>query len=245
MQQRRQTAKIKKDSVIRRVLQRGGHACRKGRRRPVSISGPQRCVHPGRPKRTEHFQPRVDPDAEERRMARIGYTDDSNPDPEFQKLAAQIKEERGGRMLNLYKMLLNSPPVAQGWLNLLTAVRKKTVLKGRYRELTILLVAIINGAEYERSAHVPYAKQEGLSDEQVDSLYAWKTATCYTDVDRAVLAYTEAMTQDVHVTDATFAAVSKHFDQREMTELTALVAAYNLVSRFLEALAIDPEPPKR
>jgi alkylhydroperoxidase family enzyme len=53
------------------------------------------------------------------------------------------------------------------------------------------------------------------------------------------------MTQDVHVTDATFAAVSQHFDQREMTELTALVAAYNLVSRFLEALAIDPEPPKR
>ena len=172
---------------------------------------------------------------EEHRMARIAYADDSNPDPEFQKLAAQIKEERGGRMLNLYKMLLNSPPVAQGWLNLLTAVRKKTVLKGRYRELTILLVAIINGAEYERTAHVPYAKQEGLSDEQVESLYAWKTATCYT----------EAMTQDVHVTDATFAAVSQHFDQREMTELTALVAAYNLVSRFLEALAIDPEPPKR
>lgn len=182
---------------------------------------------------------------EEHRMARIAYADDSNPDPEFQKLAAQIKEERGGRMLNLYKMLLNSPPVAQGWLNLLTAVRKKTVLKGRYRELTILLVAIINGAEYERTAHVPYAKQEGLSDEQVESLYAWKTATCYTEVDRAVLAYTEAMTQNVHVTDSTFAAVSKHFDQREMTELTALVAAYNLVSRFLEALAIDPEPPKR
>lgn len=178
-------------------------------------------------------------------MARIGYADDSNPDPEFQKLAAQIKAERGGRMLNLYKMLLNSPPVAQGWLNLLTAVRHKTKLKGRYRELTILLVAIINGAEYERSAHVPHAKKEGVTDEEIDSLYAWKTATCYSDVDRAVLAYTEAMTQDVHVSDATFAACSRHFDQREMTELTALVAAYNLVSRFLEALAVDPEPAKR
>lgn len=178
-------------------------------------------------------------------MARIGYADDSNPDPEFQKLVTQIKAERGGRMLNLYKMLLNSPPVAQGWLNLLTAVRKKTVLAGRYRELTILLVAIINGAEYERKAHVPYAKQEGLSDEQIDGLYAWKTATCYTEVDRAVLAYTETMTQDVHVPDAVFAACSRHFDQREMTELTALVAAYNLVSRFLEALAIDPEKPAK
>ena len=174
-------------------------------------------------------------------MARIGYADDSNPDPEFQKLATQIKAERGGRMLNLYKMLLNSPPVAQGWLNLLTAVRHKTVLKGRYRELTILLVAIINGAEYERSAHVPHAKKEGVTDLEIDSLYAWKTAACYSEVDRAVLAYTEAMTQDVHVSDATFAACSKHFDQREMTELTALVAAYNLVSRFLEALAVDPE----
>ena len=68
-------------------------------------------------------------------MARIGYADDSNPDPEFQKLATQIKNERGGRMLNLYKMLLNSPPIAQGWLNLLTAVRHKSTLKGRYREL--------------------------------------------------------------------------------------------------------------
>lgn len=174
-------------------------------------------------------------------MARIGYADDSNPDPEFQKLVTQIKAERGGRMLNLYKMLLNSPPVAQGWLNLLTAVRKKTVLKGRYRELAILLVAIINGAEYERTAHVPYAKQEGLSDEQVNSLYAWKTAQCYEEADRAVLAYTETMTKDVQVPDPVFAAVSKHFDQREMTELTALIAAYNLVSRFLEALHIDPE----
>jgi hypothetical protein len=174
-------------------------------------------------------------------MARIAYADDSNPDPEFQKLATQIKAERGGRMLNLYKMLLNSPPIAQGWLNLLTAVRHKATLPGRYRELAILLVAVINGAEYERSAHVPHAKKEGVTDEQIDGLYAWKTAVCYSDIYRAVLAYTEAMTQDVHVSDATFAAASKHFNQREMTELTATVAAYNLVSRFLEALAIDPE----
>jgi len=174
-------------------------------------------------------------------MARIGYADDSNPDPEFQKLATQIKNERGGRMLNLYKMLLNSPPIAQGWLNLLTAVRHKSTLKGRYRELAILLVAIINGAEYERAGHVPHAKKEGVSDEQITKLDAWKTATCYDEIDRAVLAYTESMTQDVHVSDATFAAVRDHFNQREITELTATIAAYNLVSRFLEALAVDPE----
>ena len=53
-------------------------------------------------------------------MARIPYPDDSNP--EVAQLRAQIVAERG-KLLNLYRMLLNSPPVAQGWLNFLTAIR--------------------------------------------------------------------------------------------------------------------------
>jgi hypothetical protein len=55
-------------------------------------------------------------------MARIGYADETN-DPEIMALAEQIRAERGGRLLNLYRMLLNSPPVARGWLHLLTAIR--------------------------------------------------------------------------------------------------------------------------
>ena len=74
---------------------------------------------------------------------------------EHAALIAQIKEERGGRLINLYKMLLNSPPVARGWLNLLTAVRQQCQLASRYRELAILRIAILNGADYEYVSHVP------------------------------------------------------------------------------------------
>jgi alkylhydroperoxidase family enzyme len=49
------------------------------------------------------------------------------------------------------------------------------------------------------------------------------------------------MTEDVQVGDEVFDAVSRHFNPREMTELTATIAAYNLVSRFLEALKVDTE----
>ena len=169
-------------------------------------------------------------------MARIPYADDQ--DPEVAALAAQIRKERG-KMHNLYRMLLNSPPIARGWLNLLTAVRQQCKLSGKYRELAILLVAIINGAEYERAGHVPHAKKEGITDAQIDALADWQNSNLFNEVERAVLAYTEAMTKEVHVSDAVFAAVVKHFAQREMTELTATIAAYNLVSRFLEALQID------
>lgn len=46
-------------------------------------------------------------------MARVPYADDQNA--EVAELAAQIRRERG-KMHNLYRMLLNSPPVARGWL---------------------------------------------------------------------------------------------------------------------------------
>ena len=47
------------------------------------------------------------------------------------------------------------------------------------------------------------------------------------------------MTRSIRVPDNVFAAVRRHFDDREIVELTATVGAYNLVSRFLEALHID------
>jgi AhpD family alkylhydroperoxidase len=173
-------------------------------------------------------------------MARITYGDET-ADKEIATLAAQIRAERDGKIPNIYRMLLNSPPIAQGWLNLLTAIRHKSTLAGRYREMVIIRIAVINGAEYERLIHVPIARKEGMSDAQIAAIGDWQAATVFDDTDRAVLAYTDAMTRDVHVPDAVFAAVKKQFDVRTITELTATVAAYNLVSRFLEALQIDHE----
>lgn len=173
-------------------------------------------------------------------MARIPYPD-LERDPDAARLTAQIVAERG-KLHNLYRMLLNSPPVAQGWLNFLTAIRQKCQLSGRVRELAILRIAVINKAPYEFDSHIPFALKEGLTQKQIDALGNWEEADVFDAAERAVLAYTDAMTRDVHVPDAVFAPIPRHFDPREITELTATIAAYNLVSRFLEALEVDPEP---
>ena len=172
-------------------------------------------------------------------MARIPYPDDS--DPEFVALKAQIIKERG-KLHNLYRMLLNSPPVAHGWLNFLTAIRQKCLLDARIRELSILRIAVINRADYEFVSHVPFALKAGLSQQQIDAINDWKQSTLFSEAERSVLAYTDSMTRDVHVPDAVFEPIKHHFTTREVTELTATIAAYNLVSRFLEALEVDPEP---
>jgi alkylhydroperoxidase family enzyme len=151
----------------------------------------------------------------------------------------RIVTERGS-VLKLYEMLLHSPPVAAGWLTFLTAIRQQCHLSGRVRELVIMRVAVINGAEYEFRAHTPFALDEGYSQRQVDALREG-TFDTFDAAERAALAYCESMTRNVKVPDAIFEAVRRHFNERELVELTATIGAYNLVSRFLEALQVDHE----
>jgi len=164
---------------------------------------------------------------------------DEKTHPELAQLIATIKSERGGKLLHLYQALLNSPPVAEGWLKLFTAIRQKTALGGRYRELAILRVALLNAADYEYRAHLPFALNEGVSQEQIDAIPGWQLSERFDQRERAVLAYTDAMTRGIRVPDAIFAGVRQHFDDRETVELTATIAGYNLVSRFLVAMQLE------
>jgi alkylhydroperoxidase family enzyme len=177
-------------------------------------------------------------------MARVAYAEESdNPD-----LARRIREQRGGKMLNLYRMLMNSPPVAEGWLHLLTAIRQQCLVPALYTELAIMRVAVINDAPYEFAAHLPFARKEGMSEAQLEGLrtlpaLAAPAPGMFDERAAAVIAYADSMTRQIHVPDAVFDATARFFDARQMVELTATVGAYNMVSRFLEALHMDPEAP--
>jgi alkylhydroperoxidase family enzyme len=123
----------------------------------------------------------------------------------------------------------------------LTAIRQRTQLPGRYRELAILRVAVLNGAEYEFNAHAPVALSEGIDQASIDELRVGRVPVACDGTDRAVLAYAESMTRDIHVSEDVFARMRERLTERDVVELTATIAAYNCVSRVLEALCIDPE----
>jgi 4-carboxymuconolactone decarboxylase len=157
--------------------------------------------------------------------------------PELASIETGIAAERG-RVSPLYQVLLNSPPIAQGWEQLLTAVRNRSSLPAELREIVILRVAVLNRAPYEFDAHVPHAKAAGVSDEKIDALRLERLAEVFTGRDLAVLQLTDAMTRDIEVPAALFEAVQADFDAQAMIDLTVTIAAYNMVSRFLVALQI-------
>lgn len=171
-------------------------------------------------------------------MARIPYADLNSP--EISPLVEQIVRERGS-VLHLYQMLLHSPRVASGWLNHLSGIRLHSSLSGDLRELIIMRVAILNRAPYEADQHAPIALKEGVSQAQLDALEHWSESSLFDERTQAVLAYTDAMTQQIQVPKAIFERVQQHFDHKAIVELTATIATYNMVSRFLEALAIHSD----
>ena len=173
-------------------------------------------------------------------MARVPYVEEQDH-PELADQIQRIKDRRGGRLLNLYKLLLQSPPVADGWLQMFSAVRQQAELDDRTRELVIMQVAVLNGADYEYRAHAPIALKTGVTQQQIDALPTWRASELFDERDRAILAYAESITREIHVPDDVFAAVAPHFGSRELVELTVTVAGYNCVSRVLEALRIDPQ----
>ena len=70
---------------------------------------------------------------------------------------------------------------------------------------------------------------------------SWTEADCFDAGQRAVLALTDTMTRQVQVPAPVLDAVRSHLREREVVELVATIAAYNMVSRFLEALHIHSD----
>jgi len=175
-------------------------------------------------------------------MARVTLIE-ADDHPELADLAEKLRAGRRGRLLNIYRTLLNSPALAESWFNHSNAVRWKTTLDGRLREIVIIRIGYLARCEYVLRQHVPaLALADGLTREECDALADWQGSKFFTARERAALTYADTMTREVAVRDDVFSGVSRHFDDRALVELTVLIASYNMNARVLQALAVDLEP---
>ena len=168
--------------------------------------------------------------------ARLPFAADDGPTADL------LRARRGGRLSALDRLLLHSPPVAEGWNALLGALRSGTTLPDDLRELIILRIAVLNDAAFEWTAHEPIARRAGLDEAQLTALRSADASGFpgWSPVQRAVLGLTDASTTAVTVPEPVFAALREHLDDRQVVEVVATVGGYAMVSRFLVALAVPP-----
>jgi alkylhydroperoxidase family enzyme len=164
---------------------------------------------------------------------------------EPKEIVDAVRKRRGGTLLNLDRMLLNSPNLTRGWNALLKEVRENLSLDARYKEIGMCGVAILNRAEYEFFHHAPELLKAGGTQQQVDELRKIGTdafnASIFSAIEQDVVALTLAMTREIEVPEAIMERLTKSLGNQATVEMVAVIAAYNMVSRFLIATGIAPE----
>ena len=172
--------------------------------------------------------------------------------PQPDDLVQAVLKRRGGELINLDKALLWSEPLARGWNVYLKAVRTDLPTSWKLRELGICTVALLTGAAYEYHHHAPDFLKAGGTQAELDALqvvcgvYKANTAVAQQNhglaaIESIVIQYAAQMTLDVKVADDVFTQLKTHFDTTQIVELTAAIATYNMVARFLVALGVSPE----
>jgi len=111
------------------------------------------------------------------------------------------------------------------------------------QELMLLVtthVAMLNGCAFCQDIKRAVAVRSKLGTKRFDALADWRRSELFSERERAALAYVEEATRTKVVGDATFAELAKHFDEREIAELTLLNAIenfYNLLNLPLQVEA--------
>ena len=121
-------------------------------------------------------------------------------------------------------------------------------LDARLQDLIKLRASQINGCAYCIDMHWEDLRAAGETEQRLYGLDAWEESPYYTDRERAVLAWTEAVTnvREGHVPDAVYEEVRKFFNEKEVADLTLCVASINTWNRMNIAARTVPgsyQPP--
>ncbi len=116
----------------------------------------------------------------------------------------------------------------------------KRKLDPKLRELGMTRAGYTRGSQFVYSQHCKSSRSVGLSEEKIAAIPAWQTANCFEPIERAVLAYTDALVlQGGRVADETFAALKSELSDEEILELTYTTCTYELHATMCRALRLE------
>jgi len=117
---------------------------------------------------------------------------------------------------------------------------KARKLDPKLRELGQMRAGFLCESQFVFSQHCKAARDAGLSEEKIAAVPAWTTASVFSPVERAVLAYTDELVLQLgRVQDATFAALKAQLSDEEILELTYVTGLYFMHAVMTRALKLE------
>jgi alkylhydroperoxidase family enzyme len=101
-------------------------------------------------------------------------------------------------------------------------------------------VVLAGGSRFVFSQHCKASREVGLTEEQIQAIPSWSVATCFSPLERAVLAYTDCLVlEGGRVPDAVFDALRRELGDVEILELTYVTCMYEMHATICRALRLE------
>jgi 4-carboxymuconolactone decarboxylase len=165
---------------------------------------------------------------------RIPPTAEANWSNDERELLSGFKQQRG-YVMNVYGTLTRHPQMYRAWLSFARYILRESSLPGRVREMLILRIAWLASGEYEWAAHKPLGKDAGLTDAEIARLSERPGAEGWAPSDEAIVRAVDELHYDAFISDATWTALSKGLDTRQVMDLVFTVGAYKMLAMALNS----------
>lgn len=146
-----------------------------------------------------------------------------------------------GKPANIFLQMGNNPALLRGYLRLGNALWSHCGLDVATRELVILRTAILRQSRYEWHQHVRIGRAAGLSDDKIRALHHWRESDLFTEDERAILAYVDALSRSDHPLQDVHAELERRFPPSTLVGITLLAGFYTMTATFLGAMEVEPE----
>jgi 4-carboxymuconolactone decarboxylase len=145
-----------------------------------------------------------------------------------------------GGLAGPFNVMLYAPEVGHALQELGAAIRFRTGLAPRIREMAILVVAQAWDSSYERSSHEPIGRDAGLTEAEIDALRSGADPGFTDEHERVAYTVARALTGPADLDDDQYAAATVTLGEQALVELSTLVGYYATLALQLRIFRVDP-----
>ena len=184
-------------------------------------------------------------------MARVRMIKPEEANADTREVYGEVRKQ-WGRISNFSQVLAHQPAALAGWMLPNAAIRLDNVKPDpdyvKVQQLVIIKTSALNRSAYCMSHNVPLGRKIGLTEAQIKATQGGDYM-CSPDLDdrqKAAIRWAEAVTLlTARDDDDAFAAMRRHFTEKQIVELTVFCGMWNYSNRLCEALHVDLERPDK
>ena len=145
--------------------------------------------------------------------------------------------DRDGALNGPFGVMVHAPAVGLQLQELGAAIRYRTSMTDRGREIAILLVAVATGSAFEWYAHERVGRAVGITDAELDAMREGRFAP-EDPAELAISRLSVALLAGERLDDSTYAEIVGALGETQVIEVTTLVGYYRTLAQLMDVFDV-------